>query len=134
MYLLGAGGLLLIWQIAVANRRAASAERVAELTALANTTDHLNNVAIANLGSENPVVRIGTLYQLRHIAVDAAHYRRTVFELVKSHADLIAPEPDGESGIDVQQAVELVTVARMMYRKVGDGGLYYGSANAENGR
>ena len=133
VYLLGAGGLLLIWQIAVANRRAASAERVAELTALANITDRLN-VAIANLGSENPVVRIGALYQLHDIAVDAAHYRRTVCELVKSHADLIPPEPDGESGIDVQQAVELVTVARMMYRKVGDGGLYYGAENAENGR
>ena len=133
VYLLAAGGLLLIWQIAVANRRASSAERVAELTALANITDRLN-AAIVNLGNENPVVRIGALYQLHHIAVDAADYRRTVFELVKSHSDLITPEPDAELGRDDQRTVELATVAWMLYQKVDEGGLYYGPENEEVGR
>ena len=133
VYLLAAGGLLLIWQIAVANRRATSAERVAELTALANITDRLN-AAIVNLGSANPVVRIGALYQLHHIAVDAPDYRRTVFELVKHHSDLIAPQPGAELEIDAQQAVERDAVAWMLHQKVAEGGLYYGPEDEEMGR
>ena len=133
VYLLAVGGLLLIWQIAVANRRASSAERVAELTALANITDRLNS-AIVNLGNENPVVRIGALYQLHHIAVDAADYRRTVFELVKHHAALMSTEPDSDSEIDAQQAVEQDAVAWMTHQKIAEGGLYYGPENEEMGR
>ena len=133
VYLLAAGGLLLIWQIAVANRRATSAERVAELTALANITDRLN-AAIVNLGSANPVVRIGALYQLHHIAVDAPDYRRTVFELVKHHSDLIAPQPGAELETDAQQAVEQDAVAWMSHQKVAEGGVYYVQEIAENGR
>lgn len=131
VYLLGAGGLLLIWQIAVANRRASSAERVAELTELGNITDRLN-AAIANLGSTNPVVRIGALYQLHHIAVDAPDYRRTAFELVKRHAVLMAPQPDAV--IDAQRTVELDTIAWMLYQKIAEGGVYYGQEMDEMGR
>lgn len=133
VYLLGAGGLLLIWQIAVANRRASSAERVAELTELGNITDRLN-AAITNLGNEKTVVRIGALYQLHHIAVDAPDYRRTAFELVKSHAELITPEPAAASETDAQQRVELDTVAWMLYQKVAEGGVYYGQEMDEMGR
>ena len=132
VYLLAAGGLLLIWQIAVANRRASSAERVAELTALANITDRLN-AAIVNLGNENPVVRIGALYQLHHIAVDAPNYRRTVFALVKSHAELIAQASDAELGTDAQPTVEQDAVAWMTHQKVAAGGVYYGPEDEEMG-
>ena len=133
VYLLAVGGALLIWQIAVANRRASSAERVAELTELGNITDRLN-AAIANLGSDNSVVRIGALYQLHHIAIDAPDYRRTVFELVKAHYYLIAAQMDTALESDAKASVELVAVSRMMWQKIDDGGVYYGSESAENGR
>ncbi len=120
VYLLAVGGGLLIWQIFIASRRAASAERIAELTALGNITERLN-AAIANLGSDNPVVRIGALYQLHHIARDAANYRRTVFRIVETYLASIDPESS-----------EWDIATQMLNQRIADGGVYY-DENAKNG-
>ena len=132
VYLLAVGGGLLIWQVSIANRRATSAERVAELTELGNITDRMNS-AIANLGSENAVVRIGALYQLHHIAIDAPSYRRTVYELVRSHFNLIASTMDDSALIDSPLSAELSAIARMLYQRIADGGVYH-DQDEENGR
>lgn len=120
VYLLAVGGILLIWQVSIANRRASSAERVAELTALGNITERLNT-AIEHLGNDNSIVRVGALYQLHHIAMDAPDYRRTVFELVEAHSELIDPLSD-----------EWDTLTRMLNQRMVDGGVYY-DQDAENG-
>ena len=132
VYLLAVGGGLLIWQVSIANRRAAAAERTAELTALGNITERLN-AAIGNLGNENSVVRIGALYQLHHIAIDAPDYRWTVFNLVWAHSRLIENAITDKSEFDGQLSAELDTVTRMLYQRIEDGGVYY-DQDEENGR
>jgi len=132
VYLLAVGGALLIWQIAVANRRASSAERVAELTELGNVTDRLN-AAIANLGSDNSVVRIGALYQLRHIAIDAPGYRRTIYGLLIAHLAGISDSVPDAAQLSGQPAVEYETVLRMI-RGIDDAeGVFYEEAEAAEG-
>ncbi len=122
VYLLSVGGLLLIWQIHVANRRATSAERTTELTALGNITERLNS-AIVNLGSEQKVIRIGSLHQLHHIARDASDYRRTVFDLVDAHSKSLDQDEDRD---------EWDITTRMLNQDTRDGGVYY-DQNAEDG-
>jgi hypothetical protein len=122
VYLLAVGGALLILQIYIANRRATSAERTAELTALGNITERMNS-AIGNIGSEQKVVRIGGLHQLHHIARDAPEYRLTVFELMNIHSRLINRE-ENEDEWDI--------TARMLHQNIRDGGVYY-DPNAEDG-
>ena len=133
VYLLAAGGGLLLWQIFIANRRASAAERTAELTALSNITERLNS-AIEHLGSEDSIVRIGGIYQLHHIARDAPDYRSTVFALVRSHLDLITPDLDGESETNDQTSIELDIMTKMLYQRIAAGGVYYEEDAEDGGR
>ena len=132
VYLLAIGGGLLIWQVFIANRRASAAERTAELTALGNITERIN-AAIEHLGSDNPVVRIGALYQLHHIARDAPDYRQTVFELIRTHLNLVDSTIDYNAEIDSPLSAELATIVRMLNQRIADGGVYY-AQDEENGR
>ena len=134
VYLLAVGGSLLIWQIAVASRRATSAERVAELTELGNITERLN-AAIANLASDNPVVRTGALYQLQHIARDAANYRGTVYGLLIAHLAGISDSIPDAAQLSGPAAVEYETVYRMIGQLRDAEGVFYDEAeSAQNAR
>lgn len=124
VYLLAVGGGLLIWQIAVASRRASSAERVAALTEVGNITERLN-AAVANLGNDSTVVRIGALYQLHHIARDAADYRGTVYRLLRAHLAGISASVSDVAQLDGQPAVEYRTVWRMIGEMTELQGVFY---------
>lgn len=119
------GGGLLIWQLYIANRRAASAERTAELAALGNITGRLDS-AIEHLESNASIVRIGGLYQLHHIARDAPGYRGTVSRLVRSHIDYL----NTRQHTDLISA-ELAIAIRMLSQKITDGGVYYEEASED---
>ena len=112
-YLLAVGGALLIWQISIANRRASSAERIAELTALSNITERLNS-AIEHLASDDPIVRIGALYQLHHIALDAPEYRITVLDMFRAHLEGILASVSDVAELTGQLHREHTTVSRMV--------------------
>lgn len=112
-YLLAVGGLLLIWQIFIANRRASSAERTAELTALSNITERLDS-AIEHLASNDPIVRIGALYQLHHIALDAPGYRSTVLEMLNAHVVGIRSRVSDVAELTGQLEREHTTASRMI--------------------
>ena len=133
VYLLTVGGGLLIWQVSIANRRAASAERVAELTALGNITGRLS-AAIEHLGSGEALVRIGGIYELHHIAGDAADYRTTVLELLRAHLEGIADSVSEVAEISSQRSVEYETVLRVIRQMYVERGVYYEEEeNAEDG-
>ena len=133
VYLLAVGGGLLIWQVSIANRRASSAERVAELTELGNITERFN-AAIANLGSDNSVVRIGALHQLHHIARDAANYRSTAHELLIAHLAGISDSILDPIQLSEQSSVEYETVFRMLREFYESQGVFYEEEeNAEDG-
>ena len=112
-YLLAVGGLLLIWQVFIANRRASSAERIAELTALGNITERLDS-AIEHLASDNPIVRIVALYQLHHIALDAPEYRVTVLDMFRAHLEGILVSVSDVTKLTGQLHREHTTVSRMV--------------------
>ena len=113
MYLLAVGGILLIWQISIANRRASSAERIAELTALGNITERLDS-AIEHLASNDPIVRIGALYQLHHIALDASEYRVTILDMLHAHVEGIFESVSDVTELTGQSRREHTTVSRMI--------------------
>ena len=81
-YSIGIG--LLIWQIAVASRRAAAAEKTAELTERGNIAERFKN-AIEHLGNDSASVRLGGTYALHHIAHEVEEYRKRVFEILCAH-------------------------------------------------
>ena len=125
VYLLAVGGLLLILQIHISNRRADSAERTAQLTALGNITERLNQ-AIDNIGSSEAVKRTGALYQLHHIAREAPDYRLTVFRIAEARLRSIAAEIESSSDADSTLVAEMDTITEMLYQRIDAGGLYYG--------
>ena len=61
------GGGLIIRQIAVTSRRAAAAEKTAELTERGNIAERFKN-AIEHLGNRSAAVQLGGAYALDHIA------------------------------------------------------------------
>ena len=133
LYLLAVGGFLLIWQIYVANRRAASAERVAELTALGNITGRLS-VAIEHLGSDEALVRIGGIYELHHIAGDAVAYRTTILELLRAHLESIVDSVSDVAEMSSQKSAEYETALRVIRQMYVERGVYYEEEkNAEDG-
>ena len=78
------GGVLLIWQISVAGRRATAAEKTAELTEKGNIAERFKN-AIEHLGNDSASVRLGGVYALHHIAQEVEDYRKRVFEILCAH-------------------------------------------------
>ena len=112
-YLLAVGGVLLIWQVSIANRRASSAERIAELTALSNITERLNS-AIEHLASDDPIVRIGALYQLHHIALDSPEYNAAVLDMLRAHLEGTLASVSDVAELTGQIRREHTTVSRML--------------------
>ena len=88
------GGLVLILQAVIANRRANAMQQTAEAQARANeNTEHglrqerLKN-AIEHLGSESESVRLGGAYELFHLAQDTRgndSIRQTVLDILCAH-------------------------------------------------
>ena len=78
------GGVLVIWQISVASRRAAAAEKTAELTERGNIAERFKN-AIEHLGNESAIAHLGGIYALHYIAQEVEDYRKRVFEILCAH-------------------------------------------------
>ena len=85
------GGVLLIVQIFVSNRRATAAEETAKAmqetaksTEKGNIAERFKN-AIEHLGNDSTSVRLGGVYALHHIAQDVKNYRKQVFEILCAH-------------------------------------------------
>ncbi len=95
---IGFGGILLVWQAVIANKRAKAMEDTAKAQAKAteeqakanqNTErgqrqERLKN-AIEHLGHDSDSVRLGGAYELFHLAQDTEDLRQTVLDILCAH-------------------------------------------------
>ena len=95
---IGFGGILLVWQAVIANKRAKAMEDTAKAQAKAteeqakanqNTErgqrqERLKN-AIEHLGHDSDSVRLGGAYELFHLAQDTKDLRQTVMDILCAH-------------------------------------------------
>ena len=85
------GGIVLIWQVRIANRRATALERTAALGEKGNITERFKN-AIEHLGGESESIRMGGIYGLYHVAQESRGYADTVLKILCAHAKSIMAE------------------------------------------
>ncbi len=78
------GGVFLIWQLRISNRRATALEKTAASGEKGNITERFKN-AIEHLADEMDSVQIGGIYTLYHVAKEAAEYKETVLKILLAH-------------------------------------------------
>ena len=85
------GGIVLVLQAVIANRRAKAMEKATEEQTKANQNteqgqrqERLKN-AIEHLGNERVSVRLGGAYELFHLAQDTIYLRQTVLDILCAH-------------------------------------------------
>jgi uncharacterized protein YjbI with pentapeptide repeats len=92
------GGILLIWQIILTNRRTKAAQKTAdasfqsslstlksiEILEQGQVQERFKN-AIEQLGSEKEAVNLGAIYILHHVAKDSKYLRKSGFEILCSY-------------------------------------------------
>ena len=110
-----AGGVLLVWQIRISNRRAMALEKnvhqgdeTLNLTRERNIIERFKN-AVDHLGSKSPSVRMGGIYVLYGIAKakESREYARDVLEILAAHLR----EQSGKSGC----SDEIKSIVRMLF-------------------
>lgn len=72
--------LLLIRQISISNRRADASEKTAAAVLSSSVEQRYHN-AISHLVDDNPVIRIGAIYNLYHISQSTDTYDETIFDM-----------------------------------------------------
>ena len=86
------GGIVLIWQVRISNRRATALERTAALGEKGNITERFKN-AIEHLGNPSESIRMGGIYGLYHVAQESRGYADTVLKILCAHAKSIMAKP-----------------------------------------
>ena len=86
------GGIILIWQVRIANRRATALEKTAALGEKGNITERFKN-AIEHLANKSESIRIGGIYGLYHVAREANEYVDAVCKILCVHARIITTKP-----------------------------------------
>ena len=87
------GGIVLIWQVRISNRRATALEKTAALGEKGNITERFKN-AVEHLGNASESVRMGGIYALYHVARESSEYVDTVKEILRSHANAVMENPE----------------------------------------
>ena len=86
------GGIVLIWQVRIANRRATALERTAALGEKGNITERFKN-AIEHLGNPSESIRMGGIYGLYHVVRESREYADTVLKILCAHAKSVMAGP-----------------------------------------
>ena len=92
LYAYVVGGIILIWQVRIANRRATALEKTAALGEKGNITERFKN-AIEHLGNPSASIRMGGVYGLYHVARESREYVDTVLKILCAHAKSIMAKP-----------------------------------------
>ena len=87
------GGVVLIWQVRISNRRAKALEETAALGERGNITERFKN-AIEHLGNASESVRMGGVYALYHVARESREYVETVCKILCAHAEAVTTSAD----------------------------------------
>ena len=78
------GGVLLVLQAVIANRRTKAMEKGNDNVEQGQRQERLKN-AIEHLGDESASVRLGGIYELFHLAEDTDYMRETVLDILCAH-------------------------------------------------
>ena len=78
------GGIVLMWQVRISDRRATALEKTAALGEKGNITERFKN-AIEHLTHSSEAVRIGGIHTLYHIAREASEYKEAVVGILTVH-------------------------------------------------
>ena len=123
------GGVLLIWQISVAGRRATAAEKTAELTEKGNIAERFKN-AIDHLGNDSASVRLGGVYALHHIAQEVEDYRKRVFEILCAHIRATttnaAYKPRNADSKKIKPTIEIQSILNLLFNETQGKEIYKG--------
>ena len=87
------GGVFLIWQLRISNRRATALEKTAASGEKGNITERFKN-AIEHLAHDNASVQTGGIYTLYHVAKEAEEYKETVLKILLAHLRKITVEKE----------------------------------------
>ena len=123
------GGVLLIWQISVAGRRATAAEKTAELTEKGNIAERFKN-AIEHLGNDSASVRLGGVYALHHIAQEVEDYQKRVFEILCAHIRETTThtkyKPRNADSEEIQPTIEIQSILNLLFIETQGKEIYKG--------
>ena len=86
------GGIILIWQVRISNRRATALEKTTALSEKSNIAERFNNT-IEYLGNTSEAIRIGGIYGLYHVVRESRIYADIVLKIMCAHAKSIMAEP-----------------------------------------
>ena len=112
------GGLLLIWQIRLTNRRTIAVEKTAEVTAQGQIQERFKN-AIDQLGSEKEAVNLGAIYTLHHIAKDSEQLRKSVFDILCSYIRETTSEYEYKKRIVT--SIKIQAIIDLLFTEKGEG-------------
>ena len=113
-----AGGILLIWQVRISNRRATALEKTAALGTKGNITTRFKN-AIEHLGGESESIRMGGIYGLYHVVRESREYADTVCKILYSHAKSIMVE--SEYAEKEKPSNEIAAILDVLFPIISDG-------------
>ena len=123
------GGVLITWQIYVASRRAAAAEKTAKLTENGNIAERFKN-AIEHLGNCSAAVNLGGIYALHHIAHEVEEYRERVFKILCSYIRGITTSPKYRSrnagSTEIKPTIEIQSILNLLFTDTQDRKIYKG--------
>ena len=112
------GGILLIWQISVASRRAAAAEKTAELTERGDIAERFRN-AIEHLGNVSAFVRLDGIYALNYIAQEMEDSRKRVFEILCAHIRKTTTHPTyrprNADSKEIEPAIQIQSILNLLF-------------------
>ena len=125
---IGFGGILLLWQAVIANKRAQAMEETAKAQAKAteeqakaneNTErgqrqERLKN-AIEHLGHASVSVRLGGAYELFHLAQDTKELRQTVLEFLCAHMRRTTGEKEYQQDYSSKPSEEVQSLLTLMF-------------------
>ena len=130
------GGVLLIVQIFVSNRRATAAEETAKAmqetaksTEKGNIAERFKN-AIEHLGNGSASVRLGGIYALHHIVQEVEDYQKRVFQILCAHIRETTThaeyKPRNADNIKIQPTIEIQSILNLLFNETQGKEIYKG--------
>ena len=115
------GGVVLVMQAWIANKRAKAMENAANEQAKANRNteqgqrqERLKN-AIEHLGHDNASVRLGGAYELFHLAEDTTDWRQTVLDILCSHIRRTTGEGEYRRKYESKPSEEIQSLLTLLF-------------------
>lgn len=115
------GGILLVWQIVLTNKRTHAAEQTADLIEKGQIQERFKN-AIDQLGSDKETVNLGAIYTLHHIAKDSEELRKSVFDILCSYIRETTSYPEYQENDN--PSIKIQSVLNLLFNDANEKKIY----------